>query len=63
MFVYVAVREYDCEGYRIIGIFDSREGAEEALKRNNDECYGVQDVNAVHRLEMNTYFDINEITL
>lgn len=31
--VYVAQREYDCEGFMILGIFETREEAEERTKR------------------------------
>ena len=61
--VFIVVREYDVEGYRIAGIFENRPDAEEALAKNNDDGYGMTDENRIEEIELNTYFDIGELGL
>jgi len=63
MKVFVVVREYDIEGYRIAGIYDNRQDAEAALIKNNDDGYGMIDENRIEEIELNTYFDIGDIGL
>lgn len=63
MKVFVVVREYDVEGYRIAGIYDNRPDAEAALIKNNDDGYGMTGENRIEEIELNTYFDIGDIGL
>lgn len=61
--VFIVVREYDVEGYRIAGIFDNRSDAEGALAKNNEDGYGMTTENRIEEVELNMYFDIGEIGL
>jgi hypothetical protein len=61
--VFVVVRDYDVEGYGIIGIFENRKDADLALAKNDKEGYGIKGSNRVEEIKLNTYFDINEINL
>ena len=63
MKVFVVVREYDVEGYRIAGIYDNRPDAAMALLRNNEDGYGMTSENRIEEIELNTYFDIGDIGL
>ena len=63
MKVFVVVREYDAEGYRMAGIYDNRPDAEAALLRNNEDGYGMTGENRIEEVELNTYFDICDICL
>ena len=61
--VFIVVRDYDYDGYRIAGIFKTKEEADEALLKNNDDGYGMKDTNEVVELEVGKYFDISDISL
>ncbi|WP_372809463.1 hypothetical protein [Litorivivens sp.] len=61
--VFIVVREYDLQGYRIAGIYESRADAAEALLKNDEDGYGMKDGNRIEEIELNTYFDIGEIGL
>jgi hypothetical protein len=61
--VFIVVREYDREGYRIAGIYENRSDAEGALAKNNEDGYGMTAGNRIEKVPLNTYFDIGEIAL
>ena len=61
--VFIVVRDYDYDGYRIAGIFKTKEEADGALLKNNDDGYGMKDTNEVVELEVGKYFDISDISL
>lgn len=61
--VFIVVRDYDIEGYRIAGVYDNRGDAAIALLRNNEDGYGMKTENRVVELPLNTYFDISDIEL
>ena len=61
--VFIVVRYYDCEGYRIAGIFETKLEADTALLKNNEDGYGMKGANEVVEIEVGKYFDIGDISL
>jgi hypothetical protein len=61
--VFIVVRDYDTAGYKIAGVYDTRGEAALALLKNNEDGYGLADRNRIEEVEMNTYFDIDDIGL
>jgi len=61
--VFLVIREYDTEGYRIAGIYEKRADAAMALLKNNEDGYGMTGENRVEEVELNRYFDIGDMGL
>lgn len=54
--IFIAKREYDREGYSIVGIFKSQEEADTAIETDKKNGYG--EFHSVAELEIGRYFDI-----
>ena len=61
--VFIVVRDYDCEGFRISGIYTTRTDADAALTKINELGHGDNRANRVVELPVDTYFDIGDIEL
>ena len=61
--VFLVVRDYDCEGYKISGIYTDKESAVMTLKKLNDDGYGYFYSNRIVELPLDTYFDLGDIEL
>lgn len=61
--VFIVIREYNVEGYRIAGIYEDKADAAMALLKNNEAGYGMTDGNRIEEVELNKYFDIGDIGL
>lgn len=61
--VYIVIRDYDYEGYSIVGVYEKLVDAHSALIKNNNEGYGDKYGNRVVEIKLNTYFDIGDIDI
>lgn len=55
--IFVAKREYDREGYRIVGLYAEKADAEAAVEKDKKAGYG--EFHTVAELPINQYFDID----
>ena len=59
--IFLAIRDYDVEGYKIAGVFETEKEANAAVEKSKDNGYGYD--NYVRELPFGEYFDVGDIDL